>query len=68
MDGNKLDFFERIEKPKHQEFIYLHNNCILCKSTLELQHVVDFQGEYINEEANCPECKLKVRNRSYPLI
>jgi len=70
MELGKVQYFERVEKKHHREFIQAHNNCILCSSVLELRHIrVEEQNPegQIKEEAYCPQCDLRTRAKIYPM-
>lgn len=65
MDLSKVQYFEKIESTGQREYMNSHNNCILCRSALELQHIrTDNSGE-IKEEARCPQCDLKTRAKVF---
>ncbi len=67
MDLGKVQYFEKVETNTQREFVDAHNNCILCGTTLELQHVrVQDTGE-IKEEAHCPQCDVRTRAKVYAL-
>lgn len=67
MDVQKIQYFEKIDHPKQQEFITAQSHCVLCGSELELKHVADSAVGQIKEEAYCPECELKTRAKIYSL-
>ena len=68
MELGKVQYFERVESTNQQEFVNAHNNCILCGTVLELQHVrVPETPSSIKEEAHCPECELRTRAKIYTL-
>lgn len=67
MELGKLNYFEKIENKAHREFINAHNNCILCGTVLELQHMAQPDGCSVKEEAHCPECELRTRAKVYTL-
>ncbi|GIL16755.1 MAG: hypothetical protein BroJett040_05060 [Oligoflexia bacterium] len=67
MEIGKVNYFEKVETSKHQEFLQAHNNCILCGSTLELQHIRTEEPHTIKEEAHCPECEMRTRAKIYTL-
>jgi DNA-directed RNA polymerase subunit RPC12/RpoP len=50
---------------KYQEYLHLMNNCSLCGSSLELEHTVELEGSMIREEARCPHCEVRTRNKIY---
>lgn len=57
----KINYFEKVDDPKHREFIEAHSHCALCGTVLELHHVVDHAVGEIKEEARCPECEIRTR-------
>jgi hypothetical protein len=65
MDYNKIQYFEKIESKEHREFVDAHNNCILCGSVLELQHVPVPAENAIKEEAHCPSCDMRTRAKVF---
>lgn len=67
MEVGKIQYFERVEKSVHQEFINSENNCILCSSALELRHVRELDSNTIKEEAHCPQCELRTRAKSFTM-
>lgn len=67
MNLQKVQYFERIESDKHQEFVQNHSQCVLCGTVLELQHVVDSVSAQIKEEAHCPECEIRTRAKIHSL-
>jgi len=67
MELGKVQYFERVEKKHHREFITAHNNCILCSSVLELRHIRVEEGAQVKEEAHCPQCDLRTRAKTYVL-
>lgn len=67
MNLANVNYFEKVEAPKHREFINMQNNCVLCCTVLELRHVSDKETNTVKEEAFCPECDLRVRAKNYSL-
>jgi hypothetical protein len=67
MDAPKINYFERAETEKHQDFIEAHSHCALCGTVLELLHVVDKASSEIKEEARCPECEIRTRAKIHTL-
>jgi hypothetical protein len=67
MEQAKIQYFERVDSKQHREFITNHNNCILCGTVLELQHIRLDQTPEIKEEAHCPTCDLRTRVKTYTL-
>lgn len=71
MDLGKIQYFEKVETIKQREFVDAHNNCILCGSALDLQHVrvqeTQLLQDEIREEAHCPQCAVKTRTKVYAL-
>jgi hypothetical protein len=75
MDLSKLQYFEKVESNSQKDFFNAHNNCILCGNTLELQHIRLEQSpnadaamaNEIKEEARCPHCDIRTRDKIYTL-
>ncbi len=67
MEKIKISYFENANSLKHREFIISQNNCILCGTVLELKHISDRQILEVQEEAFCPQCEVKTRNRKHTL-
>lgn len=75
MDLSKVQYFEKVESNSQKDFFNAHNNCILCGKTLELQHVrlaqspnaADINKSEIKEEARCPHCDIRTRDKIYTL-
>lgn len=67
MTTGKINYFEKIEKSSHQEYINSHNHCILCGGVLELRHIRILENEEIKEEASCPSCEIRTRDKTFPM-
>ncbi len=67
MGTPKINYFEKAETPRHQEFIETQSHCALCGTVLELQHVVDQVSCEIKEEARCPDCEIRTRAKTHTL-
>ncbi|UXR64883.1 hypothetical protein EZJ49_01290 [Bdellovibrio bacteriovorus] len=67
MEYSKINYFEKAESAQHREFIISQNNCILCGTVLELKHIADREISEVKEEAFCPHCEVKTRNRTHIL-
>lgn len=67
METQKISYFENAQKPSHREFILAQNNCVLCGTVLELHHLKDHEEGEIKEEAFCPACEVKTRNKTHSL-
>ena len=65
MDFAKIQYFEKIETPKHQEYITSQNNCVLCGSNLELRHMPVPEKNEVKEEAHCPSCEMRTRAKVF---
>ncbi len=65
--NNRVDYFEKIENHKHNEFVKREGHCVLCSSPLEIQHEVKAKTNEIQEHAHCVECDVRVRVKTYPL-
>lgn len=62
-----FQYFEKIEAPKHRDFINQQNNCVLCSTVLELRHTSDPVENSVKEEAFCTDCDLRVRAKNFTL-
>jgi hypothetical protein len=67
MDSQRLQYFEKIDCPKHKEFIDSLSHCVLCGSVLELKHTKSDEDTQIREEAHCPQCEIKTRAKIFAL-
>jgi len=71
MDLGKVQYFEKVETSTQKDFVHAHNNCILCGTNLELQHVrvqpIGCTFFEVKEEARCPQCDLKTRTKVHSL-
>jgi hypothetical protein len=67
METTKMKYFEKIESVKQRDFLNAHNNCTLCGTTLELQHIRVESNSEIKEEAHCRQCELRTRAKIYAL-
>lgn len=67
MQPGKIHYFEKIENPKHREFVKEQNHCILCGQTLDLRHIRTEEDKQIKEEAHCKQCDLRTRAKTYSL-
>ena len=62
---NKVQYFEKIETPLHQDFVHNQGHCVLCRHALELKHTQQAEEHTIKEEAYCPECQTKARAKIF---
>lgn len=67
MQPNKINYFEKADTPKHREFIISQNNCVLCGTVLELNHISDRVTAAIKEEAYCCQCEVRTRAKIHTL-
>ncbi len=67
MISAKVQYFERIQTPQHQDFVQNHGHCVLCRNVLELKHFSQKDVNQIKEEAYCIECDVKTRAKVYTL-
>lgn len=67
MEQSKISYFEKIDTPKHREFIISQNNCVLCGTVLELKHISDRGTAAIKEEAYCCQCEVRTRAKIHTL-
>lgn len=63
----QLRYFEKIDHPKHREFIHSQNNCVLCGTELKLQHHRSEEQGQIKEEAYCGQCEMRTRAKIFSL-
>ncbi len=63
----KIQYFEKVETDNQETFVQNQNHCILCGETLELHHIQDRDQNLIHEEAFCPSCEVKARDKIYNL-
>jgi len=66
-ETSPLRYFEKIDHPKHREFINSQNNCVLCGTELELRHVRSEEQGQIKEEAYCGQCEMRTRAKIFSL-
>ena len=64
MDGQN-DFFSL--KKEHQPIIEDQNFCCLCGTKLAFKHKVDFLTLKVQEEADCPSCRIRMKNKEHVL-
>lgn len=50
---------------KYSEVLAVMQNCSLCGSTLDFVYTVEHPGEIIREEASCPHCEIRIRNKLF---
>ena len=67
MELGKLQYFEKIDQKKHQEFVDAHTNCVLCGTVLELRHIQSAEKTQVKEEAYCKCCNLRTRAKIHTL-
>ncbi len=44
-----------------------HTTCCLCGTDLKFAHKIDFQTLKVVEDANCPTCRIQLRQREHVL-
>jgi nitrate/TMAO reductase-like tetraheme cytochrome c subunit len=59
------EFFS--EKNEYEAIIEDHNFCCLCGTRLDFRHKVDYETLTVNEEAQCPSCRVPHKPREYVL-
>lgn len=67
MTTQKFHYFEKVENLKQQEFFEEQNHCVLCGSVLEFKHTTEEETGSIKEEAHCPECEIRARDKIFTL-
>ena len=50
---------------KYSEALSVMHNCSLCGSALNFVYTVEHPREIIREEASCPHCEIRVRNKLF---
>lgn len=50
---------------KYSEMLSLMHNCSLCGTTLNFVYTVEHPNELIREEASCPHCEIRIRNKLF---
>lgn len=53
------------EFEKYSQALALMQNCSLCGTTLNFVYTVEHPMEVIREEANCPHCEIRIRNKLF---
>lgn len=57
---------QEVNRPKHhQQFIEAQHNCALCGTRVRLE--ITKQDQRVKEEAFCPSCGVKTRNKDHYL-
>lgn len=64
---DKINYFEKVESSRQQEFVQLNGQCTLCCSPLEMKHAIKTEENQIEEEAICVECDVRARVKIYTL-
>jgi hypothetical protein len=57
-----ISYFEKPETPSQEAYIKLQCNCVFCNAPLEFKFE-NLDNLEIKEEANCPECEIRTRNK-----
>jgi hypothetical protein len=55
------------EKNEHQPYIADMNHCSLCGTKLAFKHKVDYLALSVQEEADCPSCRIRLKTRDFGL-
>lgn len=67
-DPNDLkEFLKSVdnEYDRYSEVLALMQNCSLCGSHLDFVYTMEYPGEVIREEASCPHCEIRIRNKLF---
>ncbi len=48
-----------------QYFLEMQNHCALCGSELEIKVESYLEDFYIREEADCPKCRIRTREKNH---
>ena len=68
MDGmkQKQNEFES-QTHEHQFIIEDQNFCCLCGSKLKFHHKIDYLSLRVQEDADCPSCKIRMKTKDHGL-
>lgn len=55
------------DKHEHQFFIEDHNFCCLCGSKLVFHHKIDYMTFKVQEDADCPSCRIRMKTKDHGL-
>jgi hypothetical protein len=65
MDALKTLFTSLDEK--HEVTLMEQNECVLCGTALAFKHSIDYLTLKVEEEGNCPSCRVSLRKREFSL-
>jgi len=52
---------------REKHFIEAQNHCALCGSELEIRVESYLEDNYLKEEAECPQCDIKTREKNHKM-
>lgn len=52
---------------EHESVLQDQNHCCLCGAKLSFKHKVDYLTLQVCEEADCPDCKIRMKTREHVL-
>ncbi len=55
------------EFERYSEILSLMQNCSLCGTQLNFVYTIEHPKELIREEASCPHCEIRIRNKLFNL-
>ena len=68
IDINLVELTPRVTRRQWlDESVADHLNCVLCGSTLEFKHDISYVEQSVNEQANCPTCRVRGRQANHTL-
>ena len=68
MDGSKEKQVQfESQKYEHQFIIEDQNHCCLCGSKLTFHHKIDYMTLKVQEDADCPSCKIRMKTKDHGL-
>ena len=51
--------------PHQQDYMEVENHCCLCGTELIFEHDVDNESSKIQEKAQCPCCKIRLKDKEH---
>lgn len=61
------DFLKKADNEfeRYSEELALMHNCSLCGTSLNFVYTLECPNELIREEASCPHCEIRIRNKLF---
>lgn len=53
--------------PQQQDYIEVEHHCCLCGEGLEFEHKIEDLNLKVIEKAQCPRCKVQLKEREHAL-